>query len=112
MAQTTNFDRWMERNLADPEWRTGYEEARTEFDLALAITRARIDAGLTQEQLAERMGVSQATVANLERPGKGHSTTSLARLARALDKRCVIMFVPPEASLDDPEKAGVEAAIL
>ncbi len=58
------------------------------------------------------MGVSQATVANLERPGRGHSTTSLARFARALDKRCVIMFVPPEESLDDPKKAGIEAAIF
>jgi transcriptional regulator with XRE-family HTH domain len=112
MSQATNFERWLERKLADPEWRAGYEGARQELDLALAIVRARIDAGLTQEQLAERMGVSQATVANLERPGKGHSTTSLARFARALDKRCVIMFVPSEERLDDLEKAGIEAAVL
>lgn len=54
-----------------------------EIDLAHALIEARMQAGLTQEQLARRMRTTQSAIARLE-SGKGlPSTQTLARFARA-----------------------------
>ncbi|MFB9590804.1 helix-turn-helix transcriptional regulator [Streptomyces racemochromogenes] len=44
---------------------------------------ARAQLGLTQEQLAERAGISRATLQNLERDGRARDTT-LAKVEQAL----------------------------
>jgi len=42
--------------LRDPAYRADYDALEGEFALASALIRARAEAGLTQEQLAVRMG--------------------------------------------------------
>lgn len=51
--------------------------------IATALTRARTDAGLTQEELALKAGVSRATVARIE-AGHHTSTAKLSEIAEAL----------------------------
>ncbi len=82
--------RWMEN---DPEYRESYESLETEFALASAIIEARKQAGLTQEQLAERMGISQPYVAKLE-GGKNPSINTLERIAEATGSQLKISFEP------------------
>lgn len=48
------------------------------------IKQARTAAGLTQRQLAEKMGVKQPFIARLERPGAFPTVRTLQRIARAL----------------------------
>jgi transcriptional regulator with XRE-family HTH domain len=58
------------------------------------ISAARKAAGLTQKQLADRMGVSQPTVAALER-GRGNPTIGqLAAVADALGAGLDVQFTP------------------
>jgi hypothetical protein len=45
--------------MKEPAYRAAYDSLEREFTLAAALIRARADAGLTQEQLAERMGSRQ-----------------------------------------------------
>lgn len=46
----------------------------------------RIARGMTQEELAQRSGVSRQTISSIENEGVGAATTkTLARLANALD---------------------------
>ena len=76
----------------DPAYRAAYDALGPEFDLARAVIEARTRAGLTQEQLAERMKTSQSVVARLE-SGRGRpSTTTLEKLARATGTRLRISF--------------------
>ena len=49
------------------------------MDPAATLRRARLDAGLTQAQLAARLGVTQPTVAALERPGANPRVRTLER---------------------------------
>lgn len=50
------------------------------------IRQLRIEAGLSQQALADRLGVPQSNVARLESPGyTGHSVNTLRRVAKALD---------------------------
>jgi len=52
----TRFQDYLSQKLQNPEFRREYEALGPRFDLAAALIRLRLDAGLTQEQLAERIG--------------------------------------------------------
>lgn len=52
--------------LADADVRAAYDEQAPEYAMARAVIAARIGAGLTQEQLAQRMNTAQSYVARLE----------------------------------------------
>ncbi|MGH6916172.1 MAG: helix-turn-helix domain-containing protein [Geminicoccaceae bacterium] len=79
----------------DPEYVAAYDALEEEFELAAALIEARSRAGLTQEQVAQRMGTTQAVVARLE-SGRGKpSTRTLERFAKATNSRLRIFFEPP-----------------
>jgi len=80
--------------LAEPEYRREYEALAPEFELAKAMIQARLDAGLTQQQLAERMQTTQSVIARLESGRVKPSARTLERLAVATDTRLRIEFEP------------------
>jgi len=84
--------------LADPEVRAEYERLnREEFALLDEMLAARREAGLTQAQVAERMGTKAPAVARLENAlASGRHSPSLDTLrkyAAALGKRVEVHFV-------------------
>lgn len=81
-------DEWMK----DGDYRTEYAALEEEFALARAIIEARTNAGLTQEQLAERMKTSQSAIARLESGRTIPSARTLARFAKATGTRLRISF--------------------
>lgn len=84
-------EEWMER----PGYRAEYEALEDEFALAASILRARIEAGLTQEELAARMGTKQEVVARWEGGRAVPSGRTLQRIATATGHRLRISFEPP-----------------
>ena len=66
------------------EYDRAYAEARLAADVGKRIRAARETAGLSQRDLAARMGTSQAAVARLEAGGVGATLTTLHRVAAAL----------------------------
>jgi ribosome-binding protein aMBF1 (putative translation factor) len=81
----------------DPEYRAEYAALDEEFGLASALIEARGRAGLTQEQLAQRMKTTQAAIARLESGRFKPSTRTLERFAEATGTRLKISFVPEAA---------------
>jgi DNA-binding XRE family transcriptional regulator len=84
--------------LQDPAVRAEVERLeRDEMPMLDAILQARIDAGLTQAQVAERMGTKAPAVARLEAAlisGKpSPSLATLRKYAAALGKRVQVQFV-------------------
>jgi DNA-binding XRE family transcriptional regulator len=67
--------------LKDPEVRILYEEEKAKTKIALAMKAVRKDAGLTQSELAEKVGTTQSVIARLE-SGKDERVPSLPFLAR------------------------------
>lgn len=57
------------------------------FDAAKTLRESRLAAGLTQAQLAARLGVSQPTVAGWERPGANPTVRTLDRALAATGRR-------------------------
>ncbi|WGY70458.1 helix-turn-helix transcriptional regulator [Burkholderia cepacia] len=86
-----------ERALADPEVRAEYERLnREEFALLDAMLAARRAAGLSQAEVAERMGTKAPAVTRLERAlatGRhSPSIDTLRKYAAACGKKLVISF--------------------
>jgi ribosome-binding protein aMBF1 (putative translation factor) len=77
----------------DPEYVKAFNALEEEFWLAKAMIEARA-AGLTQDQLAERMDTTQAAIARLESGRVKPSTRTLERLAAATGMRLRISFEP------------------
>jgi ribosome-binding protein aMBF1 (putative translation factor) len=89
-----NYSRWTEvkgkRPAPSAETRAGVEQ-----DLALGqlIYDLRTDAGLSQRQLAERMGTTQSVISRLEEGGGARNRIdTLARVATALNRHLVLSF--------------------
>lgn len=88
------FAKWRK----DPEYVKAYDALEEEFALASALIGARAKAGLTQEELAKRMGTTQAVIARLESGRIRPTTRTLERYARATGTRLRISFEPEPAT--------------
>ena len=82
--------------MKDPAFRAAYDALEDEFALAAALIRARGDADMTQEQVAEAMGTTQAVVARLEGGRIRPTTRTLERFAKATGTKLRISFEPAE----------------
>jgi len=80
--------------MEKPEYRQAYEAMAPEFELAAAIIAARMQAGLTQAELADRMGTKQPYIARLEAGATNPSHKTLERIAAATGSRLRIQFEP------------------
>src|SRR5258708_6257492 len=79
----------------DPKREQEYEEEVINAEIARRIYDLRTKAGLTQQELAVRVGTSKSAISRLEDADyEGHSLSMLKRIAEALDKRLEIRFVP------------------
>jgi ribosome-binding protein aMBF1 (putative translation factor) len=76
----------------------GYEQARLAYELSVQVREAREAKGLSQSQLAERMGTQQSVVARLEAGGITPTLPTLKRVADALGTKLIVGF-------DDPAKS-------
>ena len=80
---TIPFDRLKGRLLADLRVKAEYEALAPEFEIAAELLKARLRAGLSQSELAARMGTSQSTIARLESGQTVPSTKTILRYAEA-----------------------------
>lgn len=83
----------------DPQYVAEYNALEEEFALAAAFIAARAQAGLSQEQLAAKMGTSQSAIARLEGGKSKPSTSTLKKLADATGTKLRISFEPKGAQL-------------
>ncbi len=99
MTRTT-IDEMKRRRLATmsddqrAEFDETYEATRLALEVGERVRDAREAAGLSQRELAARMGTSQAAVARLEAGGTGATLTTLQKVASALDLTVSIELTP------------------
>jgi len=84
----------------DPERLESLQREREKAYIAGQIYELRTRAGLSQAELAERVGTTQSVISRLEDADyEGHSLNMLRRIAKALNCRIDVRFVP-EAKKD------------
>ncbi|PMS17958.1 transcriptional regulator [Trinickia dabaoshanensis] len=86
----TDLTTLKKRLLADEATKTEYEAQAPEFAVARELIAARVRAGLTQEQVAERMQTTQSTIARMESGRTLPSLRTLSRYAEATGSRAVV----------------------
>jgi len=79
----------------DPKRAEEYEQEVLNVEIAQKIYGLRTKAGLSQRELAKKVGTTASAICRLEDADyHGHSLYMLKRIAEALDKRVEIRFVP------------------
>ena len=79
----------------NPELVEQYEEEVINAEIARKIYDLRTKAGLSQRELAKKVGTTASVICLLEDADyDGHSLSMLKRIAQALDKRVKIRFLP------------------
>jgi ribosome-binding protein aMBF1 (putative translation factor) len=86
------YDRYIGKDEAKA---AGFEEELANAEIAGQIYRLRTKAGLSQRQLAAKIGTTASVICRLEDADyAGHSLAMPRRIAAALNKRVEIRFVP------------------
>ena len=85
MKRKTNFDLYLEEQLKDPGFAEKFRKAGEAWDVAIQLVSLRKASGLSQKELAKRVGTSQQQISRLESPSyEGHSLSMLRRVAEVL----------------------------
>jgi len=92
-----SHEEMVRKMMDDPEVRAEYDALEPEFELLDELLKARDEAGLTQEDVAKRMGTSRPAVARIEAGGgsRRHSPSiaTLRRYAEAVGCKLQIKLV-------------------
>ena len=90
----------------DPDRVAAYERAVADTQVGQLVHDLRIEAGLSQKELADRVGTKQSVISRLEDADyDGHSLAMLRRIAAALGRSVVVDFPPIQpASVGDKPK--------
>lgn len=92
------------RTERSAEYRAEQERLAPFEQVALMVIGRRIELGMTQEQLAERMGTTSSTISRIESGQHVTSVTTLERLAAALEVKLLVGF---ETEAGDRELVSV-----
>jgi transcriptional regulator with XRE-family HTH domain len=85
-----------EREARDPEFKAAREEMRPQYEFQRALIMARVEGGITQREMAGRLGVKQSALARWEAGETMPTLDTLFRVAKTLD---LDFTITPEAPL-------------
>jgi ribosome-binding protein aMBF1 (putative translation factor) len=87
-----DFKVWKKKALKDSQFKAEYDKLQPEFALIRAVVEARLKKGLTQTELANKIGTKQSVISRLEIGRANPSVLFLKKLAEALNTRLEIRF--------------------
>jgi len=90
----TDYETFRKKLLSDPEVLKEYEEHKAEFEIAMALIKARLAAKMTQLDVARRMHTSQAQIARLESGQHFPSMSSIHKYAQAVNRKINLSINP------------------
>jgi DNA-binding XRE family transcriptional regulator len=95
MKKMTNFDRYLKKQMKDPDFAEGFRQAGEAWDVAIQLTALREEAGLSQAALARKVKTSQQQICRLESANyEGHSLRMLRRVAKVLHAQVHVVLEP------------------
>ena len=79
-----------ERKERDPEFAKGFDSGYEQFKIGVMLKQARIDAGITQEELAIRLNTKKTAVSRIENHAEDIKLSTLEKFAEATGKRLLL----------------------
>ena len=90
-ARGRTLEEHIAEHMKNPAFKKAWHDLDPEFEFLGSFIKAREKAGVTQEELAKRIGTKQPALSRLERGGFGKATVeTLKKIADALDMRLVV----------------------
>ena len=93
-----NFRETLNEQLRDPEFKAEWDALEPERQIMRAIVEGRDEQALTQKQLSEMTGITQADISRIENGTRNPSLNMIKRLAKGMGMRLKLEFIP------EPEK--------
>lgn len=93
-----SHDKFKSKMLAEPAVRKEYEELNEEFSIIQALIEARLQAGLSQADIAELMGTKAPAVCRIESTEHSPTIRTLRKYAAAVGCRLEIKLFPQASS--------------
>ena len=87
-----DFRKFLNKQLEDSDFRKGWDEMEPEYQIMKAMIAARMETGITQQQLSEKTGINQSNLSRIENGNGNPSVSTLYRIASALGKKLSISF--------------------
>lgn len=89
------LDQHIAEHMKAREFKKAWHDLDPEFELLESMLKARVKKGITQAELAQKMGTKQSAISRLEHSGIGKaSLETLKKMAEALDSRLVVKLQP------------------
>jgi DNA-binding XRE family transcriptional regulator len=80
------------RKKADKEFASGYDVGYEEFKLGVILKELRIQKGMTQEELAEKMHTKKTVISRMENHSEDIRLSTLSKIAEVFEKRLQIII--------------------
>ena len=99
MRPSVSYEEYRRKMFEDEEFRKVWDEMQPEFEIMRAIADGRMDAGMSQRDLADKADIIQRDINRLENGNGNPTLKTLKKLASALGCRLELKFtkLPSEA---------------
>lgn len=78
------------RKATNPEFAEGFDEGYENFRIGIMLKQARLEAGLTQDEVASAIGTRKTAISRLENHVQDVKLSTVEKYAKALGKRIEI----------------------
>ena len=92
-----NYKDYKKKALSNPEVKNEYEALQPEYDLIQAMIDARVSQNITQKELSDRTGITQADISRIENGTRNPSLAMVKRIASGLGMQLRLEFIPTAA---------------
>ena len=93
----SSYKEYKEKVLQNAEVKEEYDALQPEYDIIQAMISARVNQNLTQKELSERTGITQADISRIENGTRNPSLSMVKRLAEGLGMQLKLEFIPSPA---------------
>lgn len=88
-----DFQQYLKRELRDPVFRKHYEEYGKQLEIAYQILQLRKQRGISQAELAKKVGTKQSNIARMESGQQNFTTDTLQKIASVFKRKLKVEFV-------------------
>ncbi len=93
LRKPTNYEVYRDKFLEDPQNKKLYDEYGRQLEIAYQILQMRKKAGISQKELAKKIGTTQSNVARIEAGNQNFTTSYLDKIAKVFNRDLRIEFV-------------------
>ncbi len=91
--KAVGFQKYLAEKLKNPKFKKYYNEYGKQLEIAYQILKLRKQTGISQVELAKKLGTKQSDIARMETGQQNFTTDTLQKIASAFKRNLKIEFV-------------------